>query len=114
MNHVDYSEREPIGCRGFQGPCESGLPAKWQRQNTQYCDDEKNWICSCDECAEAINDSWQERWDELNADLYAGIQDAFWTQQLEQNQGHLLRTNDNDVEGLADEQNQRSTPCNPT
>lgn len=46
-------------------PCECGSPVRrWRRRNTQYADDEQNWIQCCESCAEAESEYWQERWQE--------------------------------------------------
>ena len=49
---------------------------KKRRQMTQYCDDEKNYLVSCDECFEEDCEYWQERYDDLNADIMSGIMDG--------------------------------------
>lgn len=43
------------------------------RRNTQYIDDASNWLCVCEEHAKMDDDEMQDRWDELHADIRAGI-----------------------------------------
>ncbi len=47
-----------VRCTGWYGPC--GKPAKRQRQNTQYVDDEFNWVTLCPECMDACDEYWAE------------------------------------------------------
>lgn len=37
---------------------------KRRRQNTEYADEESNYITVCMECYEQIVDYWNERWEE--------------------------------------------------
>ena len=55
-----------IPCHGWEGPCDS-LDAIHRRQNTQYCDDTRNWATLCDECQKSSNAYWADMW----ADYYA-------------------------------------------
>jgi len=56
----------PAACYGIEG--ETCLrPAYWRRRNTQYIDEEDNWVFMCDECFELELAYWQERWDEYYA-----------------------------------------------
>lgn len=48
--------------------CGCGKPAQKRRQNTNYVDDELNWVVACDPCFDEIEAYWAERW----ADYYAG------------------------------------------
>lgn len=56
----------PICC-GAEGPC--FRKGKRRRQNTAYCDDNRNWVIACDNCMETI----QERWTEMWRDYYGGL-----------------------------------------
>lgn len=38
-----------------------------RRMSTLYCDEESNWMESCEYCFEQMEDYWRERW----ADYYA-------------------------------------------
>lgn len=38
--------------------------ARRRRQNTAYCEDERNYIIACDKCAEEINEHWDDQWAE--------------------------------------------------
>jgi hypothetical protein len=42
---------------------------KRKRMNTQYADEESNWIYCCEEQFKEIQEYWKERWD----DYYSGI-----------------------------------------
>jgi len=64
---IDKSKETPTACCGCQRQCESGMPARWRRQNTAYHDDTMNWICACDDCAKEIDVMWQDMWDEYYA-----------------------------------------------
>jgi hypothetical protein len=46
---------------------------KRRRMNTAYVDEESNYIISCLDCFDKIEDYWTERWEELNRDLYLGL-----------------------------------------
>lgn len=35
-----------------------------RRQNTQYTQEESNWVTCCEECFAEIEDYWAERWAE--------------------------------------------------
>ena len=35
-----------------------------RRQNTQYIQEESNWVTCCDECFEEVEEYWAERWAE--------------------------------------------------
>jgi hypothetical protein len=35
---------------------------KYQRTPTLYADEERNWVFSCDECFEVIEEYYKERW----------------------------------------------------
>lgn len=49
-------------CWGHDSPCDkSGI---WRRRNTQYIDEEDNWVFMCDECFEAECAYWAERWED--------------------------------------------------
>jgi hypothetical protein len=51
------------------GPCQAcGQPGKLYRQNTQYVNEEQNWVCLCSEHEEENDEYWAERW----AEYYAG------------------------------------------
>jgi hypothetical protein len=54
---------------------ESETVAK-RRRNTMFVDEEQNYIESCLECFETDDHYWQERWDDLNADINHSISDA--------------------------------------
>lgn len=54
-------------CCGAEGPC--FRKGRRQRQNTSYCDDERNWVIACDPCMETIQEHWNEMW----AEYYAGV-----------------------------------------
>jgi hypothetical protein len=62
---------------GLLGTCEQckvqDETVKIEHMNTAYSDDYKNYVCLCDRCREEINAYWQERWDDLDADLRAGL-----------------------------------------
>jgi len=49
-------------CQGYDGPC--CRLGKRRRMNTQYLNEESNWCVACDDCFEAIEAEWAERWDE--------------------------------------------------
>jgi hypothetical protein len=36
-------------------------------RNTQYNDDDLNWVIACDECIEIDNEYYKERWAEYNS-----------------------------------------------
>lgn len=55
-------------CQGWEGPCTS-KNARRRRQNTQYVNDEANWVTLCDECMKDNDAYWDERW----AEYYASI-----------------------------------------
>lgn len=50
-----------IQCEGWDGPCES-KNATCQRQNTQYVDDQYNWVTLCPQCMEANDEYWADMW----------------------------------------------------
>jgi len=37
----------------------------WRRQNTQYCEDIRNWACFCPEHQVEVDKYWKEMWREL-------------------------------------------------
>lgn len=43
------------------------------RSRTMYAEEASNWHLLCDDCAAEDVKEWDERWDELNADIRAGI-----------------------------------------
>jgi len=50
-------------------PCCKRYKWKWwqirrRRMNTQFCDDDKNFLTSCEDCAEATMDYYAELWSE--------------------------------------------------
>lgn len=50
---------------GYCGMCRQWFVyPKRRRMNTQYADDEANYITVCAVCFEEIEEYWQERWDE--------------------------------------------------
>lgn len=51
-------------CTGMYQPC--GRIAKRRRQNTQYVDEESNWVIMCDECFAENEEYWAGMW----ADYY--------------------------------------------
>ena len=54
-------------CQGFDGPCEN--KGTWQRQNTAYVDDSRNWVCMCPECAQSNSEQWADQW----RDYYSSV-----------------------------------------
>lgn len=52
-------------CHGFERPCFNY--GYRQRQNTQYVDDERNYVHLCDECMIQNEEYWAEMW----ADYYS-------------------------------------------
>ena len=50
-----------IKCTGWDAPCPS-LNATYQRQNTMYPDDKRNWVTLCPECMIANKEYWDEMW----------------------------------------------------
>ena len=54
---------EKVQCTGWFGPCEN--EGTKQRQNTQYEDDESNWVTLCPECMAECDSYWKERWAEV-------------------------------------------------
>lgn len=44
-----------------------------RHQNTMYEDDWKNYGTLCPSCQKENDEYWQERWDDLNADIAAGL-----------------------------------------
>jgi hypothetical protein len=50
-----------LRCTGWDGPCDS-YEATRRRQNTQYEDEERNWVTLCDRCMEANHDHWADLW----------------------------------------------------
>jgi hypothetical protein len=68
MSPAEWSPPTEEGqCQGFGGPCES--KGTWQRQDTAYGDDRRNWVCMCPECAQVNSDEWAARW----KDYYSSI-----------------------------------------
>jgi hypothetical protein len=51
-------------CCGADGPC--FRIGTRRRQNTAYCDDERNWIIACPECFEAIEERWRDLWSDMS------------------------------------------------
>lgn len=49
-------------CQGFDSPCWHF--GKKRRQNTQYVDDERNFVFMCDKCAKINSEHWQEMWND--------------------------------------------------
>jgi hypothetical protein len=54
-----------------------------RHQNTMYEDDWKNYHALCPGCQEENDRAWQEQWDDLNADLRAGIADALYRRRID-------------------------------
>lgn len=54
-------------CTGMFHPC--GKPAKRRRQNTQYVNDESNFVIMCDECFAENEEHWRGMW----ADYYRDV-----------------------------------------
>lgn len=50
-------------CTGWDAPCNSEQ-AERRRQNTQYVDDERNWVVLCDACFEKCKKYWCEMLDD--------------------------------------------------
>jgi hypothetical protein len=57
-----------LKCEGWEGPCDS-MNAKRRRQNTQYCDDEMNWVVLCDECMKWNDQYWKDMWSDYYSDV---------------------------------------------
>ena len=55
---------EQLECTGMYNPCDK--PGKRRRQNTQYADDERNWVIMCDDCFAENEEYWRGMW----ADYY--------------------------------------------
>ena len=62
-------KRGKLQCQGFDGPCKS-THATRRRQNTQYANDESNWVVMCDDCYEHNEEYWAVRWSEVYAGLF--------------------------------------------
>ena len=56
-----------LKCEGWEGPCDRN-DAERQRQNTAYCDDERNWVTLCPDCMKSNDAHWADMW----ADYYSG------------------------------------------
>lgn len=52
-----------LRCHGFEGPCERA-DATYQRRNTNYVNDESNFVTLCPDCMEASEAYWAEMWQE--------------------------------------------------
>jgi len=57
-----------IHCQGAEGPCNS-KNATLRRQNTQYANDDLNWVTLCDGCQEVNEAYWRERWKEYYSQI---------------------------------------------
>lgn len=66
MKRIIHKQLKRLGvplCDGFCGPC--FRIGKKQRQNTQYNNEEDNWVFLCDNCMKENDAHWEERWDEF-------------------------------------------------
>ena len=54
-------------CHGFDAPCSH--IGKIRRQNTQYVDDERNWVFLCNECNKRNEEYWADMWREYYASV---------------------------------------------
>ena len=52
---------ERLQCTGFDRTCGSHK-AKRRRQNTQYADEERNWVVMCNECFAENEKYWSQEW----------------------------------------------------
>ena len=60
---INYLKSLRLG--GYCGYCEKfHLLMRHRRQNTQYVDEEKNWVTCCRQQFEEIQSYWKERWDD--------------------------------------------------
>lgn len=55
-------------CRGVEEPC--FRKGKRRHQNTAYADDERNYIFTCSNCLDIINEYWNERWQDYYGMCY--------------------------------------------
>ena len=62
-----YKAKLEEASHGYCGYCGQMKPVSVQRQNTQYVDEQMNWIVCCDGCFIWIEEEWAERWAEYNA-----------------------------------------------
>lgn len=65
---VKFDEIQQGRCTGFSGPCDTGLPGKFHRQNTQYHKQIQNYGSLCSECQKESDDYWAEMWANYRAD----------------------------------------------
>lgn len=49
--------------------CDS-IDAWCHRQNTNYCDEEANFVTLCQECKDENDEYWAEMWDELRRNIF--------------------------------------------
>ena len=50
-----------------------GGKIKKRHRNTSFVNDSLNYLISCKECWQEDWDYYQERWEDYNAELYAGL-----------------------------------------
>ena len=66
MGMDETTQETGIQCWGFEGLCESKNATRY-RQNTQYVDEESNWVTLCPDCATANDEHWSDMWSEYYA-----------------------------------------------
>ena len=54
-------------CDGFQKHCDS-QDAERYKQNTNYVDEDRNWVTLCPNCRAENDEFWEEQW----AEYYSG------------------------------------------
>ena len=50
-------------CQDFNHPCDSDEAERY-RMNTQYIDEESNYMVLCKDCQKDSDECWQEMWEE--------------------------------------------------
>jgi hypothetical protein len=50
--------------------CKRTANVQVRRRNTQYANDEANWLLSCNDCFIEDCEQWEERWHELLSSIY--------------------------------------------
>ena len=66
LNLMTWQLRKKLNiptCDGVEGPCHR--VGRRRRQNTAYCDDERNWVRMCDQCFQENQKYWEEMWQEI-------------------------------------------------
>ena len=65
--------KKPIGAPYIRCYCGKWERPKKRRLNTNFVNDESNWMVSCEDCFQLEREYYAERWADYYTDIQAGI-----------------------------------------